>query len=58
MRNTPDPSPPIERSRKSLIHAGALVATTGIFLVDLQQPLVYGMGILYVLVILVGLWTT
>ena len=49
---------PIERSRNSLIHAGALVATIGTFIVDLQQPLVYAVGILYVLVILVGLWTT
>ena len=32
--------------------------TIGIFVVDLQQPLVYAVGILYVLVILVGLWTT
>jgi len=49
---------PIKRSRNSLIHAGALVATIGIFIVDLQQPLAYTVGILYVLVILVGLWTT
>jgi PAS domain S-box-containing protein len=41
-----------------LIHLGALAAALGIFLVDLQQPLVYAVGILYVLVILVGLWTT
>ena len=34
------------------------MATIGIFLVDLQQPLVYAVGILYVLVILAGLWTT
>jgi PAS domain S-box-containing protein len=49
---------PAERSRNTLIHLGALAATIGIFLVDLQQPLVYGVGILYVLVILAGLWTT
>ncbi len=34
------------------------MATIGIFLVDVQQPLVYNVGILYVLIILLGLWTT
>ena len=58
MKNTPDSSAPNEPSRKSLIHAGALAATIGIFIVDLQQPLVYAVGILYVLVILLGLWST
>jgi PAS domain S-box-containing protein len=58
MKKTPDPITPIERSRNSLIHAGALVTTIAIFIVDLQQPLVYAVGILYVLIILVGLWTT
>jgi PAS domain S-box-containing protein len=48
---------PLRRSRDSVIHAGALATTVAIFLVDLQQPLVYTVGILYVLVILVGLWT-
>jgi PAS domain S-box-containing protein len=51
-------NPPVERSRNSLIHVGALAATLGIFIVDLQQPLDYAIGILYVLVILAGLWTT
>ena len=58
MKNTRDPTTPNERSRNSLIHAGALVATIGIFIVGLQLPLVYDVGILYVLIILVGLWTT
>ena len=46
-----------ERPRGGLIYAGAIAATAAIFLVDLQQPLVYAVGILYVLVILLGLWT-
>jgi PAS domain S-box-containing protein len=58
MRNKPDAIAPAEGSRNWLIHAGALVATVAIFLVDLQQPLVYSVGMLYVLVILVGWWTT
>ena len=58
MKKTTDPVTPIERSRNSLIHAGALVTAIAIFIVDLQQPLVYAVGILYVLIILVGLWTT
>jgi PAS domain S-box-containing protein len=58
MKNMPDAITPIERSRNSLVHAGALAAAIGIFIVDLQQPLVYAVGILYVLVILLGLWTT
>jgi PAS domain S-box-containing protein len=49
---------PIARSRDPLIHAGAFVATIAIFIIDLQQALVYNVGILYVLVILVGLWTS
>ena len=44
--------------RNTVIHAGAIAATITIFLVDLQQPLVYAIGILYVLVILLGLWTS
>jgi PAS domain S-box-containing protein len=58
MRNIADAVEPLARSRNALIHLGATVATTAIFLVDLQQPLVYAVGILYVLVILAGLWTT
>ncbi|OFW13406.1 MAG: hypothetical protein A3F70_18110 [Acidobacteria bacterium RIFCSPLOWO2_12_FULL_67_14] len=41
-----------------MIHAGALVATLAIFLIDLREPLVYAIGILYVLVIVMGLWTS
>ncbi len=49
---------PIERSRNALIHAGAAVSTIVVFIADLQQPLGYTVGILYVLVILMGLWTS
>ena len=45
-----------DEPRDALIYAGAIAATAGIFIVDLQQPLVYAVGILYVLVILLGLW--
>ncbi|MBI3048102.1 MAG: PAS domain S-box protein [Acidobacteria bacterium] len=47
-----------ERSRQTWIYAGAVAATAAIFLLDLQQPLGYTAGILYVLVILLGLWTS
>jgi len=57
-RITSVPITPTERSHNSLVHAGALVAAIGIFIVDLQQPLVYAVSILYVLIILVGLWTS
>jgi PAS domain S-box-containing protein len=39
------------------LYPGAVAVTAAIFLVDLQQPLGYTAGILYVLVILLGLWT-
>ena len=45
-----------ERSRDALFYAAAAAASAGIFIVDLQQPLVYAVGILYVLVIVLGLW--
>ncbi len=45
-------------TRHAFIYAGALVATAAIFIIDLQQPLGYAAGILYVLVILMGLWTS
>jgi PAS domain S-box-containing protein len=38
------------------IYAGAVAATLAIFIIDLQQPLDYAVGMLYVLVILLGLW--
>jgi PAS domain S-box-containing protein len=38
------------------VYAAAAAAATAIFLVDVQQPLAYAVGILYVLVILLGLW--
>ena len=41
-----------------MIYAGAIAATAGIFIVDLQLPLAFSVGILYVLVIVLGLWTT
>jgi PAS domain S-box-containing protein len=40
----------------SLAYAAAGVATAAIFITDLQVPLGYELGILYVLVILMGLW--
>ncbi|MBI2186588.1 MAG: PAS domain S-box protein [Acidobacteria bacterium] len=42
--------------RHLLTYAGALAATAAIFIADLQQPLGNAIGILYVLVILMGLW--
>ncbi len=50
------PHGPLDTPRDLLIYAGAIAGTAAIFLVDLQQPLVYAGGILYVLVILLGLW--
>lgn len=45
-----------DTSRHALLYTGAVAATAAIFVVDLQQPLGYAAGILYVLVILMGLW--
>jgi PAS domain S-box-containing protein len=39
-----------------LVYAAAVVATAAIFITDLQLPLAYDVGIVYVLVILMGLW--
>jgi two-component system, sporulation sensor kinase A len=52
------PTTALQQPRNALIHTVAVVATTAIFIVDLQQPLAYAVGILYVLVILLGLWTS
>jgi PAS domain S-box-containing protein len=41
---------------KMHIYAAAIAATVAIFVIDLQQPVVYAVGMLYVLVILLGLW--
>ena len=46
------------RSHDAMIYAGAIAATAGIFIVELQLPLAFSVGILYVLVIVLGLWTT
>jgi PAS domain S-box-containing protein len=46
------------QSRNALIHAGAIAGAAAIFVVDLQQPIGYSVGILYVLIILLGLWTS
>ena len=54
----PVPTSQFERPRNAFIYAVAATATAGIFVADLQQPLVYTVGILYVLVILLGLWTS
>jgi PAS domain S-box-containing protein len=45
-------------ARDTLTHAAAVATGLGIFIIDLQQALVYDVGILYVLVIVLGLWTT
>jgi len=42
--------------RHAFIYAGALASMAAIFLIDLRQPLGYTSGVLYVLVILMGLW--
>jgi PAS domain-containing protein len=42
--------------RDGAVIAGALALSAGVFVVDLEQPLAYGVGMLYVLVILLGLW--
>ncbi|MBF8301660.1 MAG: hypothetical protein HW394_2030 [Acidobacteria bacterium] len=48
----------LARRRDALLYAGAIAATAGIFIVDLYQPLGNILGILYVLVILLGLGTS
>lgn len=58
MTAAPVPSTQFERPRNALIHGVAVAAAAGIFVVDVQQPLVYDVGVLYVLVILLGLWTS
>jgi PAS domain S-box-containing protein len=45
-------------SHNSLIHTIGIVAGLTIFVIDLQQPVGYAVGTLYVLVIVLGLWTT
>ena len=50
------PRSPIHSPRNVRVYAAAAAAATAIFLVDVQQPLAYAVGILYVLVILLGLW--
>lgn len=50
------PLGPFDRPHDVLLYTGAVAGTAAIFLVDIQQPLVYGVGILYVLAILLGLW--
>ena len=49
--------PRVNKPSDVLIYAGAIAAAAVIFIVDLQQPLAYGVGVLYVLVILLGLGT-
>ena len=44
------------RRRDGAVIAGGVALTTLVFLVDLQEPLGYSIGMLYVLVILLGLW--
>jgi len=45
------------KRRDALIHAGGLVLCAAIFAVDTQVPLDSAVGVLYVLVVLLGLWT-
>ena len=46
-----------QKPRDAVIHLAGLTLTIAIFLVDLELPIVYAPGILYVLVIVFGLWT-
>ena len=48
----------VYRSREALIYATGLATTAAIFIVDIELPLVYDVGILYVPVILLGLWAS
>ena len=52
------PASQFYRSREALIYAIGLAATAAIFIVDIELPLVYDVGILYVPVILLGLWAS
>jgi len=45
-----------DKPREALLYSAGLGATAAIFIIDIQLPLVYAIGILYVLVILLGLW--
>ena len=47
----------VPRPRAGVVHAGAAAAALLIFALDLQFPLGSAIGMLYVLVILLGLWT-
>lgn len=53
----PTASPPATR-RDRVVHAAGVVLALAIFAIDLQFPPGYAVGILYVLVILLGLWTS
>ena len=46
------------KSHDTLLYAFAIAATVGIFVADLREPLPFSIGILYVLVIVLGLWVS
>ena len=50
------PFGPRDKPRDLPLYAAAVAGAAVVFLVDLQQPLGYAVGILYVLAILLGLW--
>ena len=53
------PALPFSRVRRnSLTHAAGVLLAAAIFTLDLAQPLGLAVGMLYVLVIVLGLWTT
>jgi PAS domain S-box-containing protein len=51
------PARHLSRSRNRAVHLAGLVLALLVFLVDIMRPLGEGIGILYVFVIALGLWT-
>src|SRR5688500_18649078 len=47
----------ISQSRDRIVRAAGIAIATAIFLLDLARPLGDAIGMLYVLVIVLGLWT-
>ncbi len=50
------PGGPLDKPSDLPLYAGAVAGAAAVFLVDVQQPLGYAVSILYVPVILLGLW--
>ncbi|MBI4264362.1 MAG: PAS domain S-box protein [Acidobacteria bacterium] len=57
MRTLEPPQGHVDKPRDALIHLAGMTLAAAIFAVDLSLPLAYAIGILYVLVIVLGLWT-